>query len=358
MNLLTDIVAAALASIPLLLTLGLVTLMLALAHFLLIRRNRDLGNERLFSRQLIMLALTLIGLVAVILALPVSEGARNQIIALLGLLISGVFAFSSSNIFANLAAGVLLRMTRPFVLGDFISVGEHFGRVAERGLFDTEIQSESGELIALPNSYLTSRPIATLRSDGALVSAELSLGYDAHHADIEPLLLAAAKASGLQDAFVQLLELGNFAISYRVSGVLPEARGLITARSNLYKAILDGLHGAGIEIMSPTIMNQRPVPAEQVFIPAGGGHRQRRAQAAEVEAVLFDKAELAQQLAERKAQLSEQARALEEEAKGADAERKAAIKAQLERMREQRRELDAMTESGGEAAGAGQAGRS
>ncbi|MEB3733556.1 mechanosensitive ion channel [Halopseudomonas pachastrellae] len=55
-------------------------------------------------------------------------------IALLGLLISGVFAFSSSNIFANLAAGVLMRMTRPFVLGDFISVGEHFGRVAERGL--------------------------------------------------------------------------------------------------------------------------------------------------------------------------------------------------------------------------------
>ncbi|MEB3733557.1 hypothetical protein ULF88_04045 [Halopseudomonas pachastrellae] len=73
MNLLTDIVAAALASIPLLLTLGLVTLMLALAHFLLIRRNRDLGNERLFSRQLIMLALTLIGLVAVILALPVAR---------------------------------------------------------------------------------------------------------------------------------------------------------------------------------------------------------------------------------------------------------------------------------------------
>ena len=33
MNLLTDIVAAALASIPLLLTLGLVTLVLALAHF-------------------------------------------------------------------------------------------------------------------------------------------------------------------------------------------------------------------------------------------------------------------------------------------------------------------------------------
>ena len=95
-----------------------------------------------------------------------------------------------------------------------------------------------------------------------------------------------------------------------------------------------------------------------MFIPAGGGHRQRRAQAAEAEAVLFDKAELAQQLAERKAQLSEQARALEEEAKGADAERKAAIKAQLERMREQRRELDAMTESGSEATGAGQAGRS
>ena len=109
MQVLLDVMDSLANVIPLLETLLVVGLALWSADYLLIRRHGGLGNEKLFSRQLIMLGLTLVGLVAVILALPVSEGSRNQIIALLGLLVSGVFAFSSSNIFANLAAGILLR---------------------------------------------------------------------------------------------------------------------------------------------------------------------------------------------------------------------------------------------------------
>ncbi|MEH6565224.1 MAG: mechanosensitive ion channel domain-containing protein [Halopseudomonas sp.] len=343
MGIFQDVFSAFASVIPLLETLLVVGLVLWCAHYMLIRRHAGLGNEKLFSRQLVMLGLTLAGMVAVILALPVSEGSRNQIIALLGLLISGVFAFSSSNIFANLAAGILLRITKPFVIGDFISVGAHFGRVAERGLFDTEIQSETGELIALPNTYLTTNPVSALRSAGALVSASLSLGYDVSHAQVEPLLINAARGSKLDDAFVQILELGNFAITYRVSGVLPEAKGLITARSNLHKAILDQLHGAGIEIMSATIMNQRPVPADYSFVPEPS-RRPATRPAAEpekvAEKVLFDKAELAHQLQQRKAELSEQAQELELRAKEADGEQKQRLKEQLEQLREQRKQLE------------------
>ncbi|MGB7386543.1 mechanosensitive ion channel family protein [Pseudomonas neustonica] len=330
--------------IPLLETLLVVGLALWSADYLLIRRHGGLGNEKLFSRQLIMLGLTLVGLVAVILALPVSEGSRNQIIALLGLLVSGVFAFSSSNIFANLAAGILLRITKPFVIGDFISVGAHFGRVAERGLFDTEIQSETGELIALPNTYLTTNPVSALRSAGALVSASLSLGYDVHHAQVEPLLIKAAESSKLDDAFVQILELGNFAITYRISGVLPEAKGLITARSKLHKSILDQLHGAGIEIMSATIMNQRPVDAGYSFIPAPTRQRPAASSAVEpekiAEKVLFDKAELAQQLQQRKAELADSMEALEQQAKQAEGDEKQVLKERMDVLREERKQLD------------------
>ena len=329
--------------LPLLETLLVVGLALWGANYLLILRHGGLGNEKLFSRQLVMLGLTLVGVVAVVLALPVNEGSRNQIIALLGLLISGVFAFSSSNIFANLASGILLRITKPFVIGDFISVGKHFGRVAERGLFDTEIQSETGELIALPNTYLTTNPVSALRSSGALVSASLSLGYDVHHAQVEPLLIKAAESSKLDDAFVQILELGNFAITYRVSGVLPEAKGLITARSNLHKAILDQLHGAGIEIMSATIMNQRPVDSGYSFIPAPSRTRPV-ASAVEpekiAEKVLFDKAELAQQLQERKAELAESVEVLQQQAKQADGDEKDRLKDQIEQLRDERKQLE------------------
>ena len=64
-----------------------------------------------------MLGLTLGSLVALVLAFPVSESSRNQIIGLIGLLLSGIIAFSSSTIFANLMAGIMLRVTRPFGTG-------------------------------------------------------------------------------------------------------------------------------------------------------------------------------------------------------------------------------------------------
>jgi small-conductance mechanosensitive channel len=104
-------------------------------HWFLIVRQRDRGSERLFPRQLLMLGLSLLSIVSVILVLPIPEHSRNRLIGLIGLLVSGMIAFSSANILANLMGGMLLRIAKPFRIGDFIRVGEHFGRVTERGLF-------------------------------------------------------------------------------------------------------------------------------------------------------------------------------------------------------------------------------
>ncbi|NCB47003.1 mechanosensitive ion channel, partial [bacterium] len=214
---------------PLIIMVTAVGVMLWVAHWLLIKRHPDLGNERLFPRQLIMLGLTLLGLLAVVLVLPVSDTSRNQLMGLIGILISGIFAFSSTAVTSNLLAGVLLRITKPFRVGDFIRIGEHFGRVSERGLFDTEIQTETRELIALPNTYCISNPVTTIRSSGTIISASLSLGYDLDHTRIEPLLMEAAKSSGLSEPFVHILELGNFSVTYRVSGLLEDPKRLISA---------------------------------------------------------------------------------------------------------------------------------
>lgn len=204
----------ALPYLPLLcITIALAAILLA-AHWLLIGRHPDLGKERLFPRQIIMFGLALVGLLAMVLVLPISEESRNRLIGIIGLLVSGVVAFSATNIVASLMAGILLRLTTPFRIGDFIRVGDHFGRVSERGLFDTEIQSESRELTAIPNSYLVTHPVTTIRTSGTIISTTLSLGYDVHHSQIEPLLLRAAEESGLDEPFVHILELGNYAVTY------------------------------------------------------------------------------------------------------------------------------------------------
>lgn len=286
-----DILATPLTSfLPLLVVLATVLAVLWTAHVTLIARHPELGSERLFPRQLIMFGLTLASLVAIALALPVSDTARGQIIGLLGLLASGVIAFSSSTIFANLMSGIMLRVTKPFHTGDFITVATHFGRVVQRGLLDTEIQTENRELVALPNTVLISNPVTVVRSSGAIVSATLSLGYDVHHAEVEAQLLRAAQACGLTDAFVRVLELGNYAITYRISGLLADTKGLLTARSDLNRHVLDALHGSGIEIVSPSFMNQRPLAESAKVLPI----REEAPLAptpAQAETVVFDKAD-------------------------------------------------------------------
>jgi small-conductance mechanosensitive channel len=66
--------------------------------------------------------------------------------------------------------------------------------------------------------------------------------------------------AGLQNPFVQIKELGDFSISYRIAGFLPDVKHILTSRSDLRKLVVDMLHGDGIEIVSPNFMNQRVLP--------------------------------------------------------------------------------------------------
>ncbi|MEO0794381.1 MAG: mechanosensitive ion channel domain-containing protein [Verrucomicrobiota bacterium] len=282
--------------LPFVIGVVVVGISLWVAHHMLIGRHTSLGNEKKFARQLVMLGLTLLGLIVIIQSLPLSDPSRNKLVGLVGILLSGIIAFSSTSIFANLAAGLLLRITKPFRTGDFIQVGDHFGRVSERGLFDTEIQSETRELIALPNMYCINNPVTTVRSSGTIVSASLSLGYDIDHARVESLLLVAAKKAELEEPFVHILELGDFSVTYRVSGFLTETRIMISARSKLRGYVLDVLHGEGIEIMSPNYMNQRQLGDGPKAIPESVPLFRPKKPVGSAETLAFDKAERAEEL--------------------------------------------------------------
>jgi small-conductance mechanosensitive channel len=314
-----------LPSLSVILTFGL---LLFSCYWFLIKRHPELGSERKLPQQVFMLILTLIGVLALVISLPIDENSRNEIIGLIGILLSGMIAFSSTNVIANLMAGLLLRITRPFRTGDFISVGDHFGRVTERGIFDTEIQSEHRELIAFPNTYLIKNPVSTIRSSGAIVSVTLSLGYDLHYLKIEPLLLEAAEKSGLSEPFVTILELGDFSITYRISGLLVEVKGVITARSNLFRAVLDTLHGNGVEIVSPSFMNQRRLADDYKTIPTPIVSQFAK-ETVSAEEIVFDKAEQAEQAEGIKRGLTEEIEWLESLLKDVTDDKKKRLKEQI-----------------------------
>lgn len=327
------------AFLPLLGTAAGVLLVLFGLNWLLLARNPQLGKDRRLPRQLVLLGFTVAGTVAIVITVPVDSSTRNQLIALIGVLFSASLAFSSTTIVANFMAGIMLHITKPFRVGDFIHVGDHFGRVAERGLLDTEIQTERRRLISLPNTYLISNPVAVVRSSGAIISATLSLGYDVHHHRVEPLLLKAARQTGLDEPFVLITELGNHAVTFRVSGLLTEVKSMLTTRSKLHREILDTLHGDGIEIVSPSFMNQRPL-ADQTKIVPRPTTEAPSVDSSSPEEILFDKAEKAEQREGGKQKLRDEIQELETQVKGAKGDEKQQLTDSISRKREQLAELE------------------
>lgn len=242
----------------------LAVLVLWLANYLLFRRVQFKSVSRLF-RHLLMLGIFIFVVIVVILALPINEGTRSDLLSLLGLGLTVIIAFSSTSLVANAMAGFMLRSVSSFKGGDFIRVEDNFGRVTELGLFHTEIQTELRDLVTLPNLFLATRPVTVIRSSGTIISCDVSLGYDIPHQRVNSLLLEAAELTGLEESFVQIRELGDFAISYRVCGYYREVKQLLTMQTRLKEQVLDKLHGAEIEIVSPAFMNQRQVDNKAFF---------------------------------------------------------------------------------------------
>jgi len=266
--------------------------------WLQIGRHNNLKRQSK-TRRTIVVAVVFVVLVFVWLVLiPVEDDSvRKTIATVFAVGVTGLITLSSTTLAANFMAGLMLRQVGTFRVGDFVRVEDHFGRVTARGAFHIEIQTETRDLVTLPNAYLISRPLEVVRHSGTMVTCEVSLGYDIAHERVEEGLRRAVELAGLSDPHVLVLELNDFSVQYRVAGFLEKVESIVTTRSRLRQAVLCVMREERIEIVSPTFMKQRrmeePVipevvqPAEEV---------QNGTSDSELEKLVFDKAEDARRL--------------------------------------------------------------
>jgi small-conductance mechanosensitive channel len=305
----------------------------------LLKRNRRVSrSEGRFTHHLVMLGMTLIGALLCLLTLPVDDATKRDLLTVFGLVLTAVLTISSTTFAANAMAGLMLRSTHHFRPGDFLRVNDQFGRVTERGLFHTEIQTEDRDLTTLPNRYLIEHPVTVVHATGTMVSATVSLGYDNAVERVETLLVKAAEAAGLEDPFVRILQLKDFSVEYRVTGFLADVKQLLTMQSRLRRELLGTLHGAEIEVASPALMIQRQVSSEQRILPADRPPSAQLAQtsAPSSEERVFDKAEKAGRLEELRqlhGDLRAQVKDLEAQIDQAEAHEKDGLEAELGRVR-------------------------
>ena len=161
------------SAVPMAITAVIVIIVIVVARYLL-TRQAGVRTARKFRVQLTTMLLSLLGLVSLIVASPLGDTSKGQLLSLIGILLSAAIALSSTTLLGNAMAGVMLRAIRSFRAGDFLSVRDNFGRVTELGLFHTEIQAEDSNLVTLPNLHLVTNPVKVLRSSGTIISADVS----------------------------------------------------------------------------------------------------------------------------------------------------------------------------------------
>lgn len=133
--------------------------------------------------------------------------------------IAGVaVSLSIQGILGNFFSGVTLLMSKPFKIGDFVTIGGETGTIVETGITHTKLHTVDNQMILVPNSTVTSNVIVN-------VSAEETRRLDftftaAADCPEEQVIAALTEAAGIElvlpdePVFVKLSGFRDGAVEY------------------------------------------------------------------------------------------------------------------------------------------------
>jgi small conductance mechanosensitive channel len=177
--------------------------------------------------------------------------------------------FAFQDIAANLMAGVYLSVRRPFRRGHLIKAQDYFGIVQEVNLRWTELLTQQGQLVLIPNKQVFENPIMNYTIRGSR-RVDLTLGVS-YSDDLEKARQVALEAIAtlpgrMPDRQVEMFyeDLAESSIDFTIRFWIPfeTQKDYLSARSEAIIAIKKAFDAAGIQI---------PFPTRTLEFAAGGG---------------------------------------------------------------------------------------
>ena len=183
---------------------------------LIAKINKD-ENLQGFLKTVVNVMLHFVAMCIVAEAVGIPISSLLAVLGMLGLAIS----LSVQGALANLSNGILLLITRPFKVGDYIAVAGVEGSVKEINMLCTRIVTVDNKEIFVPNSEAAGGKITNFSSEPLRrVDIEVKAGYNN---DPQAVIKALEKAvavtdKALQDPapFVKLCGYNEYSISYTV----------------------------------------------------------------------------------------------------------------------------------------------
>jgi small-conductance mechanosensitive channel len=194
-----------------------------------------------FIRRLVWLTIILIGVFA---ALSQFTGISRVAASVLasGALAAAIIGFAARQTLANLVAGIMLAITQPLRVGDWVTLEEHYGVVEDIRLNFTILRTLSDQRIVIPNERLASGILRndTLEADAVGLDVHLWLPHDV---DIERALEALREETGQT---VSVAETSPEGVRLAVGGERVPPPDRARRESELREACLKRLREAGV----------------------------------------------------------------------------------------------------------------
>jgi small-conductance mechanosensitive channel len=118
------------------------------------------------NAETIRILIKIIGAIIVISIIISYLGQDPIIAASIGTITAIVIGFASQNILGNLISGLYLAITRPFRIGEKVTVFGNTGIIYDIGLLYSRLRTEEGDIILAPNTSMVSTTIIIRNSKG------------------------------------------------------------------------------------------------------------------------------------------------------------------------------------------------
>ena len=155
---------------------------------------------------------------------------------------------------SNLASGINILLTKPFVVGDYITTGSYSGTVEEIRIAYTKLTTPENQVVMIPNRTVTASVITNYSSEGKRrLDLTISASYDAPTELVKEALREAIDVPQVlkdEPIFIRLTNYGESAIDYTLRVWTPTAQ-YWDARFDILERIRDAFAKRNIEMTYP-----------------------------------------------------------------------------------------------------------
>jgi small-conductance mechanosensitive channel/CRP-like cAMP-binding protein len=178
--------------------------------------------------------------------------------------------FALQETLGNFFAGLALRLSRPYALGDFVQVGSIEGRVDKIDWRQTSVFTFTGDYVIVPNSMLAKEAINNYSSPTTLHARDIRVGLHYRHPPnqvIEVMKAVVAEVDSVLSSPApefHLLDFDDSSVNYRIRFWIKEYERRFQIDTDVRVGLWYAFNRRGLEIPFPIrTLVQEPVSCER-----------------------------------------------------------------------------------------------